>query len=128
MQQAHERVLLVDDEPEIRKFVGRLLRRTGYTVVEAEDGIAALEAVAAAGDHRFDVLVTDVVMPRLGGIALAERLREQQPGIALVILSGYQGDQSPSSLLRTSRATFLGKPFNITELVAAVRSVLDEPQ
>ncbi len=80
--------MLVEDEQTVRDMTTRLLERAGYTVVALNDGVAALSSVAA-GEHDIDVLVTDVVMPGMSGIALAERMIELLPSIGLVLVSGY---------------------------------------
>lgn len=83
------RVLLVDDDALIRRSISKYLSRHGYSVSEAENAEAAL---AAAGAERFDILITDWKMPGMSGIDLAGRLGEAQPGLGIIIMSGYTGD------------------------------------
>jgi CheY-like chemotaxis protein len=118
LHRGHETVLLVEDEPRVRAVAGLALRRAGYAVLEAPDGQAALEV--ARGAARLDVLVTDVVMPRLGGVDLAARLEAERPGVAVVFMSGYDREaQLPDS------AGVLRKPFTAATLTRAIRERLD---
>lgn len=116
-----ETVLVAEDEPMVREIVAATLRERGYEVVEAGDGAAALAAAATAPP--IALLVTDVVMPRMGGRELAERLREQTPGLRVLFVSGYSdvalGDAGDPA------TAFLPKPFMASELAAAVRGLLE---
>lgn len=111
-----ERVLVVDDDPQVREMLRRVLAKAGYRVSIAADGE---EALAAARAERFDVVVTDLVMPRMSGDELIERLTASG-GPAALLLSGY----APSTL-RISHPHLLSKPFSPTELLAALRRLLD---
>lgn len=117
-----ETVLLVEDEAPVREVSRRILVGQGYQVLEACDGIDALDVVARF-DGRIDVLVTDVVMPRMNGRALADQLSERYPHLAVLFLSGYTSDEilrrSPAE--SGSRLRLLQKPFTRAELAAAVR-------
>jgi PAS domain S-box-containing protein len=119
-----ETVLLVEDEMRVRKLVCEVLRRRGYTVLDAGDGIEALR-VAAAHAGPIHLLVTDVVMPRLSGRALAEHLTALRPALKVLYLSGYTDE----ALLRhgvQEGAAFLHKPFSPDVLAQQVRAVLRE--
>jgi two-component system cell cycle sensor histidine kinase/response regulator CckA len=98
------------------------LQRSGYTVVEAADGAEALEVVCAASDAP-DLVLTDVRMPRLGGIALAEQLRELHPDLPVLFMSGYADDLFESGEIPPGR--LLPKPFAPATLTAIIRDVLD---
>jgi two-component system cell cycle sensor histidine kinase/response regulator CckA len=119
-----ETILLVEDEPAVRRLVSRTLRRRGYRVFEAEDGQAGLELAEAEGDE-IDLLVTDLVMPRLGGADLAEKLQAQRPELPVLFVSGHAepGDASPDA--RVEGARFLQKPFDEDGLLQEVRFLLD---
>jgi PAS domain S-box-containing protein len=119
-----ETVLLVEDDERVRTATARALRAAGYTVVEAEDGEAALERLAAA--PTVDVLVTDVVMPRLGGPALAARLRTLRPGVRVLFVSGYAEEGLLQGEVRGG-AEILWKPFTTAALAQAVRALVDGP-
>ena len=121
---AGARILLADDEPGVRNFMTRALRRAGYTVVDVGDGLEALDTVNSDDINAFDLLVTDVVMPRLGGIALAEGLRERRADLPVLIVTGFSGDQRPGSLLSTPNTKMLEKPFGAAALLRAVESLL----
>jgi CheY-like chemotaxis protein len=120
-----ETVLLVEDDERVRSSTARALRAAGYTVLEAEDGEDALARAAAAPD--LDVLVTDVVMPRLGGPALAARMRMLRPGVRILFVSGYaeEGLLQGERLERGDGTEILWKPFTAAALAQAVRALVD---
>jgi PAS domain S-box-containing protein len=119
-----ETILLAEDEPAVRRIARIALERHGYRVIEAGDGRAALEAVERHVGG-IDLLVTDVVMPQLGGRELADRLRELCPGIGVLFLSGYIEDEIVREGITASGATFLQKPFSTLDLVRKVRALLN---
>jgi NO-binding membrane sensor protein with MHYT domain/nitrogen-specific signal transduction histidine kinase/CheY-like chemotaxis protein len=125
-QKGSETLLLVEDEAALRRLARQILERKGYRVLEAEHGMHALE-VAQQHDGRIDALVTDVVMPKLGGRELADQLRKLRPGIKVLFISGYTDDDT----LRRGRldpgTAFVPKPFAPAALAAAVRETLDAP-
>ena len=111
-------ILVADDEVAIRRLVGRILRQHGFTVLEAADGVEALE-VADQHTGPIHLLLTDWCMPRLNGGGLIRGLRNGRPETAVVIMSGYiDGDSPPKS-------TFLCKPFTLQGLVETVGQVLE---
>jgi two-component system cell cycle sensor histidine kinase/response regulator CckA len=114
-------VLVVDDEPGVRHLASAMLRRSGYTVVEAQDGV---EAERVAGEHQgdIDVLLTDIVMPGIRGPELAERLRGVRPTLRVVYMSGYR-DTEPLADVERGEAVFLAKPFVRAALLGAITRV-----
>ena len=117
-------ILLAEDEESVRSLVRRALESEGYAVLEAEDGESAI-AVAEQHALRVDVLVTDLVMPRLGGLDLSERLRERLPDLPVVLTSGYE-DRLPSSLEVTDPLTrLLRKPYLTSDLARVLREIFD---
>jgi CheY-like chemotaxis protein len=116
-----ERVLLVEDEPALLRMTTEMLRRQGFDVISAPDPAAALELAAV---EQFDVVVTDVVMPKMSGAELADRIAEKFPKTKFVFVSGYTHEVIDDSRLGPT-ARFLAKPFSSAELVGAVREVLD---
>ena len=84
-----ERLLLVEDEATVRALIARMLRELGYTIIELSNGEEALQYVESHPCERFDLLLTDVVMPRLGGEQLAEQLTADDPALKVLFISGY---------------------------------------
>jgi len=119
-----ERVLLVEDQQAVRDLVGFALEGYGYQVFKAANGDEAFR-LAAVMPEPVDVLVTDVVMPRLTGPVVAERLRERWPGLKVLFMSGYMERVKPV-FLSVPGTMFIQKPFLPTELAAQLRSLLDE--
>ena len=120
-----ETILLVEDEPPIRRLIRRELEREGYQLLEACNGH---EALGLATDHvgPIDLLVTDVVMPRMDGFTLGERLAEARPNTRVLFLSG-QADQSVAIRggLKEAGQAFLLKPFTLDCLLQTIREQLD---
>jgi len=112
-------VLVVEDEPQLRRLAVEVLEREGFTVLEAADSLAAHFAAAARPD--LELLVSDVVMPSGNGVALARDLRVARPGLAVVLMSGYAEEVAD---VREVADAFLAKPFTPTDLVHAARDAL----
>jgi CheY-like chemotaxis protein len=110
-------ILLADDEAVIRHLAGHVLRSNGYTVLEAADGVEALE-VAEQHPGPIHLLLTDWCMPRLDGGGLIRRLSNGRPETAILVMSGYMNVEPPP------KATVLCKPFNAQDLVDSVNEVL----
>ena len=121
-----ETILLVEDEEQIRRLTSRVLKGQGYTVLTAADGEEAL-AIARDQLGRIDVLVTDVVMPLLGGRDLASRLRRERPDLPVMYMSGYTRGVIPDAELQDDGTDFMSKPFVASELVRRIRRLLDRP-
>ncbi len=120
-----ERILLVEDDPAVRDFAVSLLADLGYQVTAASDGIEARAIVEREGLDGYELLLTDVVMPRLGGAELAQELRERDPGLAVLFVSGYARNDSQVAALLGPRCLYLQKPFAPAVLAAALRRLLD---
>lgn len=119
-----EKILIVEDQPEVRILAAKILREFGYDVREAEDSVGALEFVLK--EHvSFDLVLTDVVMPTIGGIELAERIRIAQPDIKVILMSGYADRSVFENKLEAGHLPYIQKPFRREELAATVRQVLD---
>jgi signal transduction histidine kinase len=121
----HERVLLVEDEPAVRALIARVLREQGYTIVEVPNGEEALRYVQSHRSERFDLLLTDVVMPRLGGEKLAEDLKAIDPGLKILFMSGYTDSVLVNQGRLQAEASVLKKPFEQAVLAQRVREALD---
>ena len=119
----NERVLLVEDDDNIRSMLTRVFREHGYHVLETQSGGEAL-LIAEDKSTGIDLLVTDQVMPHISGLRLAERIRTFRPDVRVLLLSGYPED-FPSEDQLPDGAQFLPKPFEPEELLATVRRILD---
>ena len=119
-----ETILLVEDEPPVRRAARSILRRRGYTVLEAQDGHDALE-VATTHDGPIHLLLTDMVMPNMDGQELVRRLLDARSEVRALLMSGYAGDFLSSSGELASGVEFLQKPFTADLLARRVRDVLD---
>ena len=117
-----ETILLVEDEASVRNLAQRLLEQSGYRVLPATDGSEALSLCAAHGEH-IDLMVTDVVMPRMRGGELAARVALIRPGLRVLFMSGYTDNSIDPSISRSG--AFLQKPFTLEQLLGAVRSALE---
>jgi CheY-like chemotaxis protein len=101
------------------------LEKIGYRVFSASDGVQALEVAARIGG-RIDLLVTDIVMPRLGGRELARRLAELRPELKILYTSGYAENTIPFGGVLSPGINFMQKPYSLSALTERVRRVLDE--
>jgi two-component system cell cycle sensor histidine kinase/response regulator CckA len=116
-------ILLVEDEDPVRIFGARALRNKGYKVLEAKSGEAALDLLHGAGET-IDLLITDVVMPRMDGPALIREVREFVPDMKVIFISGYTEDSFRQRLDSDSEIHFLPKPFNLKQLATKVKEVI----
>jgi two-component system cell cycle sensor histidine kinase/response regulator CckA len=116
-------VLLVEDEDAVRLFSARALRNKGYKVIEASSGESALDLLKSAVDP-IDLLITDIVMPRMDGPSLIKVVREEQPGIKVICISGYAEDGFRKRLDANADIHFLPKPFSLNQLAGKVKEVM----
>jgi two-component system cell cycle sensor histidine kinase/response regulator CckA len=114
-------ILLVDDDEALRRFAHRLLMEPGFHVIQACDGAEALD-VASEFAGPIDLLLTDVIMPKVNGALLAQRLLQERPSLRVLYMSGYV--ESSMMLEKHPEATFLQKPFTANALIGAVHQVL----
>ena len=122
----HRTVLVVEDEDAVRRITCRVLERLGYTVVAAADGDEAL-AIVARGGPVIDLLVTDLIMPRMNGRELADQLAATFPGLRVLFVSGYADEAIGQHGMLRPGTGFLQKPFSIESLGEAVKKVLHDP-
>jgi CheY-like chemotaxis protein len=120
-----ETLLLVEDEAAVRSSARRLLERQGYSVLEARHGADALRIVEESG-RPIDLVVTDLVMPEMGGKELAERLRAHRPGLKVLFMSGYTEKAIAADGVMPPNTGFVGKPFTVEQLMRRLREILDE--
>ena len=118
-----ETILVVDDEPELRRAACRLFQRHGYRTLEAANGEEALE-LARANRGAVDLVFTDLAMPGFGGKALYERLRADGDAVPFLFASGYERDDLDKGAL-AAELPFIAKPWTLADLVKRVREVLD---
>lgn len=120
MESAPEKIiLLVDDEPPVREYVKRILTREGFAVMEAADGLEGLHMVENMG-CKMGLVLTDIAMPRMDGIALAQKVRELCPRMPVLLISGCAYPFGSE----TAEYTLLRKPFMPSALREAVRHLL----
>lgn len=115
------RILLAEDDDSLRTFLARSLLRAGHEVEPVADGLAAMSALEG---RRFDVLVADIVMPGLDGIALARRAESRDPGIRVLLITGFAAVALEATRAGLGRARVLSKPIHLRALVAQVESML----
>jgi len=120
-----ETVLLVEDEPLVRSLAARVLRQQGYNVLEAPDGAEGMAIAREHAGEEVHLLLTDVVMPKMGGKELADRLKSLWPDIKVLFTSGYTYNAITQHGLLDREMAFLEKPFSISGLIRKVREVLD---
>jgi PAS domain S-box-containing protein len=120
-----ERILVVDDEDGIRRPATRVLSRAGYKVEHAAGGEEALALLAAPGAE-FDLIITDLVMPRMGGLALYQELQHRGGCLRVLLMSGHPPEDFESLKANEPGLRFLNKPWSVTDLLRRVRDVLDE--
>jgi CheY-like chemotaxis protein len=119
-----ERILLVEDEDGLRRVAQRALEKVGYKVITASDGVEALEAYRSHA-RDVDLIITDVVMPKLGGLALYRTLRQEGHGVAFLFTSGYAAHEIMRGDLPDGELALLQKPWTLADLTHRVREVLD---
>lgn len=117
------RILLVEDELPVRRATSRILRSAGFEVLEAGDGHAAL-AVAREEQADFDMILTDMVMPRMTGAELVRQIRRIRPALRALVMSGYAPDAMASGAVMPPDVHFMEKPFNAHSLVAKIQQIL----
>ena len=121
-----ENILVVEDDEAVRDIACSFLKSLGYKALEASNGIEALELIKKKNlIMDIDLLLTDMVMPEMGGEELAQKIKEINPGIKILLSSGYTDSQIIKSGMRTQDYNFLPKPYSVQQLAKKVRAVLD---
>jgi nitrogen-specific signal transduction histidine kinase/ActR/RegA family two-component response regulator len=122
-----ESVLVAEDEPAVRAIVARSLRAYGYTVLEARDGLHAIELAEAAATPP-QLVITDIVMPGMGGKQLAAEIQERWPGVPILFTSGYTGMDAVRRGLLDEGTDFMQKPLEPETVAKRIRQILDAPK
>jgi CheY-like chemotaxis protein len=122
-----ETILLVEDEDAVRNLTRRVLEYHGYRVLSAPNGEAALE-ISRLHHTALHLLLTDIVMPGMSGVRLAETLCSERPELRILFMSGYAAATLEQKILLQRGATFLQKPFTSEQLTRRVREVLEQAE
>jgi two-component system, cell cycle sensor histidine kinase and response regulator CckA len=119
-------ILLVEDEDMLRGLIKELLEIKGYAVLEARQGLEALDLLEAR-DGCVDLILTDVVMPHMSGAELVDQLRQAHPALKVIFMSGYTGasNASVNKSLEMPGVSFLQKPFRLNSLINSVEDLLE---
>jgi PAS domain S-box-containing protein len=120
---AHQTILVVEDQEAVRSAAMRGLKRFGYTVLGAADGEEGLDLWHKHADT-IDLVVSDIIMPRMGGLALYAAVSRERAGVRFLLTSGFTGEETVQHTAATKALPFLPKPWTLNELLAAVRAVL----
>ena len=115
------RILLAEDDPAVREFVSRALVHSGHNVTAVDDGLAAVEALTG---NAYDLLITDIVMPGMDGIALALKVSKDQPELPILMMTGYAAERQRAHNLEALIHKVIAKPFAMADLLAAVDDAL----
>lgn len=117
-------ILIAEDDKAVREFVSRALRQDGHDIMAVSDGQQALNAL---GNRRFDMLLADIVMPHVDGIALALKASRDYPDLPVLLMTGYAAERQRAHNLETLIHEVISKPFTLRDICASVRRVLSEP-
>lgn len=117
------RILLTEDDASVRAFVARALQLDGHEVVTADDGESALE-VLTAEEAAFDLLLSDIKMPAMDGIALARATAKEWPGLPILLMTGYADQRERAEDLSAIIHDVVGKPFTLADIRDRVRDAL----
>ncbi len=125
------RILLAEDDKAVQSFVSRALAHRGHAVTAVDDGLQALEALHEAGDRAgagdeagFDLLITDIVMPGLDGIALALKVARDRPNLPILMMTGYSAERQRAHNLEELICRVITKPFSLEQICKAAEEVL----
>jgi len=119
------RILVAEDEPAVREFVRRALQHRSHEVTAVADGTEALAALAA--DASYDLLLTDIVMPEMDGIALALKVALDHPKVRILMMTGYAAEKARAHNLDVLIHDVVTKPFTMEQILAAVAAALAKP-
>ena len=119
------RILVAEDDEAVRSFVSRALAQRGHAVTAVDDGLQALEALDEVGfEAGFDLLITDIVMPGLDGIALALKVARDGPNLPILMMTGYSAERQRAHNLEELICRVITKPFSLEQICRAAEEVL----
>jgi DNA-binding NtrC family response regulator len=121
----NERIIIIEDDEALRKIIVRTLEKYGYEVFAARSGKEAMELFSSDGQKKFDLLITDVIMPEMSGKDAADRFVEMFPGLKVIFISGYTDSIIVNHGIKNGERVFLQKPFSPEEIARKVRDTLD---
>ncbi len=113
-------VLIVDDEPVIRKILAQIVTRKGWSVTEAIDGLDALEKLESTS---FDIVISDIKMPRLDGMELLVEVKARYPQISVILITGHGGEYSSLDILAAGADYFITKPFKNVDIACTLQGL-----
>ena len=116
-------ILSVDDDAEMLGLLHEVVSQLGHSSVTAVDGVDALEKLV---DDHFDIVITDISMPRMDGIALTKRIKTDLEDVDVVVVTGYQDEYKYTDVIEIGASDFISKPFNINELEAKINRIIRE--
>ncbi|MCA9498264.1 MAG: response regulator [Nitrospirales bacterium] len=120
-------VLVVDDEPDVRKVVRMTLEKTGYDVIEAEDGEKAIEAIHQGENPlMLDVIITDIRMPKINGVEAINYFQQQWPRVPLIVLTGFPDMEMATGFLNKGIVDYLVKPVEKEKLIKSVATAMEK--
>lgn len=117
------KVLVVDDQEQMRKLIVHLLSQQGHQCVTAADGV---EAMSKIYQNRFDAVITDIVMPKMDGIVLTKQLLSLYPNLPVMVMTGYTEEYSDDSVITAGARDFIGKPFSIDEFILRFNKMMHD--
>ncbi len=115
------RILIAEDDTAVREFVGRALAHAGHDVDTVDDGLQALDRL---GEQDYDLLITDIVMPGLDGIALALKVAKERPDMSILMMTGYAAERQRAHNLDTLIHRVIAKPFSLRQICDAAKDAL----
>jgi len=123
MEKNQKRILIVDDETNVRTVFSDVLRREGYIVKAVKDGP---EAIKAIGEETFDLALVDLRMPQMDGIEVLENIKKRKPQISVIIYTVHGSVTTAVEAMRKGAADYLNKPFSPDELMIAIKKALQQ--
>jgi DNA-binding NtrC family response regulator len=123
MSGAKSRILIVDDEDDLRTLLGHVLTGAGYEIVTAQDGDQAIQAIKG---QRFDLALLDIQMPNVNGIQVLKYIKEHSPSTRAIMLTGYADLKHAMEAREFGARDFIGKPYKLEDILATVARVLKE--